>query len=149
MPSSQETGVINPREISAIIGGPGRIVSIKGWADDVFIAFRQLGQSINDKQGASGEAGIVITHDTRFEVDINLLQTSRDNFLLRLLLQATLRGGFTYPFLFDDASGTTVAAGGTAVFRKWPDVSYNKNDVLTNTWTLLVLHLEFLLGGNI
>lgn len=144
MPSSQETGVIRPREISAIIG----VLPIKGWSDDVFIAFRQLGQSINDSQGASGEAGIVLTHDTRFEVDINLLQTSNDNFLLSVLHQATLKSGITYPFQFDDASGTTVAAGGTAVFRKWPDFSYNKNDVLTNTWTLLVLHLELILGGN-
>lgn len=144
MPSSQATGVINPREISAIIGTLG----IKGWADDVFIAFRQLGQSVNDSQGASGEAGIVLTHDTRFEVDINLLQTTNDNFLLSVLHQATLKSGITYPFQFDDASGTTVAAGGTAVFRKWPDFSYNKNSILTYTWTLLVLHLELILGGN-
>lgn len=144
MPSSQEIGVFNPREASAIIG----TVSIKGWADDVFINFRQLGQSVNDSQGASGEAGIVLTHDTRFEVDINLLQTSNDNFLLSVLHQATLKSGITYPFQFDDAFGATVAAGGTAVFRKWPDFGYNKNGVETRTWTLLVLHLELILGGN-
>lgn len=144
MPTSTETGVIIPRDTSAIIG----TLAIKGWSDDVFIAFRQLGQSINDSQGASGEVGIVLTHDTRFEIDINLLQTSNDNLLLSILHQATLKTGITYPFQFDDASGDTVAAGGVALFRKWPDVSYNKNSVLTNTWTLFVAHLELIIGGN-
>lgn len=145
MPSSQETGIINPREISVIIGG----VAIKGWADDVFIAFRQLGQSINDSQGASGEVGVILSHDTRFEIDINLLQTSNDNLLLTVLHQATLKAAVTYPFGFDDASGKTVAGGGTALFRKWPDISYNKNSVITNTWTLFVAHLELIVGGNV
>lgn len=145
MPISTETGVIIPHNVSAIIS----TVAIKGWANDVFIAFRQLGQSINETQGASGEVGIVLTHDTRFDIDINLLNSSKDNLLLTILHQATLKTGVTYPFQFDDASGATVAAGGVALFRKWPDISYNRNSVLTNTWTLFVAHLELIIGGNV
>lgn len=148
MPKSNKTGVFQGTEISAIIGVPPVGISISGWTDGVFIAFRQLGDNVVHKQGASGESSLILSVNNAFEVDINLLQTSSDNFALSVLHQATIKIGATYPFLFDDASGKTIAAGGTAAFKGFPDFGYNKDGDETRTWTLIVAHLELVLGGN-
>lgn len=148
MPISKKTGIIRPHEISAIVGISPAGVSISGWSAGVFIQFRQENPNINHIKGASGESGIVLAINNSFEIDFNLLQTSSDNLALSVLHQATIKSGTTYPFQFDDASGQTRAAGGTALFTKFPDAGFNKDGVETWTWTLLVTHLELILGGN-
>jgi len=149
MPTSNKTGVFQATEVSAIIGISPAGISISGWSDGVFIAFRQLGDNVVHKQGASGESSLVLAVNNAFEVDINLLQTSGDNTSLSILHQASIKSGVTYPFQFDDASGKTVASGGTAIFKKFPDFGFNKDSDETRTWTLIVTHLELIVGGNV
>ena len=148
MPTSNKTGVFQATEVSAIIGISPAGISISGWSDGVFIAFRQLGDNVVHKQGASGESSLILSVNNAFEVDINVLQTSSDNLALNILHQASIKSGTTYPFQFDDASGQTTAAGGTSIFKKFPDFGYNKESDETRTWTLIVTHLELVLGGN-
>ena len=145
MPASTETGIVKSNELSAVVGGA---LTIQGWAAGVFFNMRQLNNSFVDEQGASQEVGIVLSGDGRYEIDITLLQTSKDNDALSILNQVFLKTGVMFPFAFDDASGRTIAAGASAAFRKFPDVSYNKDGVETRVWTLFVPHLEIFIGGN-
>lgn len=144
MPRSNRVGVVRNTEISAIIGTFG----LKGWAEGVYLAFRQINEGVSDSQGVTGESTIIISNQNKFEVDITVEQGSNDNLILSGLYQGTIKSGLTYPFQFDDASGQTIGGGGTSYFKKLPDFSYGK-ETQSRTWTLTVLHMELLLGGNV
>jgi hypothetical protein len=145
MPNSQKTGVFLSHEIAAIIGDH----SITGWSDGVIITPRQLTPNVADKEGAGGEQGIVISNSAKFEIDINVLQTSNDNYILSLLHQASIKAGTTYPFRLEDPSGKTLGLSPAALFRQFPDASINKDDVETYTWVLFAAHFEYIIGGNV
>jgi hypothetical protein len=145
MPTSKEVGIVKTTEVSAVVGGA---LTIQGWAAGVFFAARQLNNAFVDEQGASQEVGMVLSGDGRYEIDITLLQTSKDNDALSVLHQTFLKTAVMFPFNFDDASGRTIAAGASAAFRKFPDVTYNKEGVESRVWTLFIPHLEIFVGGN-
>ena len=145
MPTSKNTGVFLPHEFAAIIGAH----TITGWSDDVFATLRQLTPNVNDSEGASGETGIIIANSSKFELDLNILQTSNDNFILSNLHKASIVTGVTYPLRLEDPFGKTLGVSGSTLFRQYPDASFNKNGVETYTWTLFIPHLEIVVGGNV
>lgn len=145
MPDSQKTGVFLSSEIAAIINDH----SITGWSDGVILTPRQLNPNVSNKDGAGGETGIVISLAQSFEIDINLLQTSNDNYILSLLHQGSIKSGLTYPFRLEDSSGKTLGLSPSALFRQFPDAAMNKDDVETYTWTLYAAHFEYIIGGNV
>lgn len=157
MAVSKKTGIIKTDEISVVLGSPSppvagqevSLVTISGWGDGTFLNFRALVDLTARKQGAGGEVGITLTNSSEFEVDMEILQTSSDNALLSTLVQIFLKTGIAIPFYMEDASGRTIAVGGTAVPVKWPDFGYAKEDVLNNTWTWYIAHMEPFIGGNV
>lgn len=144
MATSNRIGVSSPREVSLIIG---ETLDIQGWGDGVFLNFRQEGNSVNYKEGAGGEVGVILSNNRTFLVDLNILQTSKDNSELSKLMQATQLLGTTYPVRLDDARGSTIGIG-NGVLQKWPDAGFNKDDVEIYTWPLLIFQFELFLGGN-
>ena len=148
MPTSKKVGILQPHELSLIIGVSPLSISIDGWADGVFLNARQLTPNINSLQGASGEIGVILAISTIFELDITLLQTSKNNTIISSLHLATIKSGATYPVSFDDANGDTVGVGGTGVFTQFPDQGWDKSTVQPRVWTLQVYHMEWIVGGN-
>ena len=145
MPTSKNTGVFLPHEFAVIIG----VHTVTGWSDDVFATLRQLTPNVNDSEGASGETGIIIANSSKFELDINILQTSKDNDVFSGLHRATITLGTVYPLRLEDPFGKTLGVAGSTLFRQRPDASWNKNGVETRTWTLFIPHFEYTLGGNV
>lgn len=155
MPKSNKTGVVLNSEMSLVIGLPDiagipddiQGLTITGWSDGVYLAFRQLDEGVSDTQGVTGEESIIISNFNRFEVDITLQQTSTDNEALSRLYNGTKSLGLVYPVTFEDASGQTRLGGTSGRFLKFADFGYAK-DPETRTWTMRVGHMEGILGGN-
>lgn len=156
MPASNKTGIVLNKELSLTIGLPDipgippeiQGLTISGLAEGVALAFRQVDEGVSDRQGITGEESVIISVQDRFEIDITLMQTSNDNLILSGLYQGTKKLGLVYPVTFRDASGQTIMAGTSGRFRKFADFGYGK-DPTNRTWTMVVGHMDGVLGGNV
>jgi hypothetical protein len=145
---SSEFAVYNGNEVKTIVGG----VPLEGGrGPDEFCLIEKNEDEVTEQASADGSGSISVSNNNFWTVTLTVMATSKANLVLSGMQKSGLaldQGKLIFPVLVVDAlSNGNVFASDKAYIKKWPSLSYQRENQPVQ-WVLGVYDPEVFIGGH-